>query len=142
MSKKMLDEAIQRTLTQRAGESANAYSIAEATISTWHQAAVRLAPLIGAQGVQVLFRRSLHLTSAAIPWIAVDPHDDGSAALLASLQARLAGREPVAASEAGQALLVNFTDLLATLIGESLTERLLAPVWTPPSPESEQENVA
>jgi hypothetical protein len=142
MSKKMLDEAIQRTLSQRAGESANACSIAEATISTWHQAAVRLAPLIGTQGVQVLFRRSLHLTSAAIPWIAMNPHDESNSALLASLQARLADREAIAAIEAGQALLVNFTDLLAALIGESLTERLLAPVWTPPSPESEQENVA
>ena len=102
----------------------------------------RLAPVIGARGVDALFSRSLHVTSKTFPWLAMAGNDGNSAALLASLKVRLAGQETAAAAEASDALLVNFTELLATLIGESLTERLLAPVWLPPSPESEQETAS
>jgi len=41
----------------------------------------------------------------------------------------LAAQQTAAAAEAAGALLLTFAELLATLIGESLTERLLAPVW-------------
>jgi hypothetical protein len=99
----------------------------------------RLAPVIGAQGVDVLFSRSLHLTSAAFPWLATAGDRGGSTAQLASLKARLAGRELDISAEASCALLVTFTELLATLIGESLTGRLLGPIWAPQSPASEQE---
>ena len=37
------------------------------------------------------------------------------------------------------ALMVTFTELLSTLIGDSLTKRLLNPVWALPSPTSAQE---
>ena len=119
-------DAIRATLTQRAGGDPDASAIAEATLNTWHQVAARLAPVIGARGVDVLFSRSLHLTSSAFPWLAITGDHGDSAALLASLKARLAGRETDAATEASHALLVTFTELLATLIGESLTERLLS----------------
>jgi hypothetical protein len=127
-------------LAQSAGESPDASAIAEATLSTWRQVADRLAPVIGARGVDALLSRSLHVTSKAFPWLAMAGNDGSSAALLAGLKVRLASQEMAAAAEASHALLVNFTELLATLIGASLTERLLAPVWLPPSPESEQES--
>jgi hypothetical protein len=135
-------EAIRRTLAQGAGEAPDASAIAEATLSTWQQVAARLAPVIGARGVDALFSRSLHVTSKTCPGLATAGNDGNSAALLAGLKARLAGQETAAAAEASQALLVNFTELLATLIGASLTERLLAPVWLPPPPESAQETTS
>lgn len=133
----MNQEAIRRTLAHRAGNAADAKAVAEAAISTWHQAAVRLAPVIGPQGVDVLFRRSLHLTKSTVPWLTMAMDDGDCAALLATLQARLAEREAAAAHEASYALLTNFTELLASLIGPPLTERLLAPIWaaSPPSTE-------
>ena len=132
-------EAIRRTLARCAGEAPDASAIAEATLSTWQQVAARLAPLIGLRGVDALFSRSLHVTGKAFPWLAMTGNDVNGAALLASLKACLAGQEAAATAEASHALLVNFTELLVTLIGASLTERLLAPVWMPPSPESERE---
>ncbi len=132
-------EAIRRTLAQGAGEAPDASAIAEATLNTWRQVADRLAPVIGARGVDALFSRSLHVTSKTFPWLAMAENNGNSAALLTSLKVRLAGQETAAAAEASVALLVNFTELLATLIGASLTERLLASVWLPPSPESERE---
>ena len=133
-------EAIRRTLAQGAGEAPDASVIAEATLNTWRQVTDRLAPVIGARGVDALFSRSLHVTSKTFPWLAMAGNDGNSAALLAGLKLRLAGQETAAAAQASYSLLVNFTELLATLIGASLTERLLAPVWRPPSPESEQES--
>jgi len=124
-------EAIRRTLEERAGGAPDAAAVAEATIDIWHQVADRLAPVIGMQGVDVLLSHSLHLTSATFPWL-VNPGDRGSnAAQLATLEARLAGCKPEASAEASCALFVTFTELLTTLIGESLTGRLLSPVWEP-----------
>jgi len=133
-------EAIRRTLARSAGDSPDASAIAEATLTTWRQVADRRAPVIGARGVDALFSRSLHVTSKTFPWLAMAGNNGNGAALLAGLKLRLAGQETAAAAEASDALLVNFTELLATLIGASLTERLLAPVWLPPPPESEQES--
>jgi hypothetical protein len=141
-SNNMHHEAIRRTLAQGAGDAPDASAVAESTLNTWRQVAARLAPVIGARGVDVLFSRSLHVTSKDFPWLAIAGNDGNSAALLDSLKARLAGRETAAAAEASHALLVTFTELLTTLIGESLTERLLGPVWVPSSPESEQESVS
>jgi len=125
-------EALRRTLAQRAGAVPDARAVAEATLSIWDQVAYRLAPVIGARGVDALFSRSLHLTSAAFPWLAVVGEQGHRDAQLASLKARLAGRETDAATAAASALLATFSELLVTLIGESLTGRLLDPVWAVP----------
>jgi len=135
----MRREAIRKTLAHHAGGAPDAGAVAEATLSVWHQVAGRLAPVIGTGGVDALFRRSLHLTSANFPWLAISDDAGNNAALLASFKARLASRETDTAVEAGHALLVIFTELLASLIGESLTERLLRPVWAPQPTASEQE---
>lgn len=138
-------ETIRRMLAQpAAGEDAGA--IAEAAISAWHQMAHRLAPVIGGRGVEVLFSRALHLTSQAFPWLGtVEGHGEVAAPPPARVSACLASHEPAAAAAASLALLVTFTDLLATLIGDSLTDRLLDPVWlsaaSPPS-DAEQENAS
>ena len=64
-------ETIRRKLAQRAGGAADAKAVAEAAISTWQAASVRLALVIGGQGVDVLIRRSLYLTGKTFPWLAV-----------------------------------------------------------------------
>jgi hypothetical protein len=133
-------EAIRRTLAHRAGAAPDARAVAAAITDTWSRVAALLTPMIGARGVDAIFRRSLYLTSKTFPWLAVGEEHGDDAALLANLTARLAGRDPDGAAEAGCTLLLNFLELLTTLIGESLTERLVSPVWASPSPASEQEN--
>ena len=135
-------EAIRRTLKHHYGDAQDARAVAEATLGTWRQMAARLAPVIGAKGVDSLFHRSLHLTSATFRWLEIaEDHGDNSD-VLASLSVCLASRETDAAAEAGYTLLVTFTELLATMIGESLTERLLLPALVPASPESKQETTS
>ena len=133
-------EAIRRTLTQRAGDAPDANAVAEAAISTWQKTAAQIAPVIGVGGIDVLFNRSLHLTCIAFPWLTIVGDHRDHAALLANIKAHLASRDTDIAVEAGCTLLVTFTELLISLIGESLVERLLGPVWVPLLPGSEQEN--
>jgi hypothetical protein len=119
-----------------------AKAVAEAVIVTWRQVAERLEPVIGEGGVDVLFRRALHLTSKTFPWLAVSAQNDTNTALLANFMMKIADRDDEVAFAASHALLTTFTELLSGLIGDSLTGRLLAPVWESPPPTSEQENAS
>lgn len=127
-------ETIRRALT-----APDAGKVAEATLNTWNKMEALIAPIIGTKGVEVLFNRSLQLTSRTFPCLVITKDHEESTALLASLKANLAASDTNDAMEAGHALLLTFTELLSTLIGDPLTKRLLSPVWTLLSPISEQE---
>jgi len=132
------NEAIRNALARRAGDTPDANAIAKAALDTWRCVADRLEPVIGRRGVDALFNRALHVTCRTYPWLSIAGLEENGAAQLAGLRLRLADREPAAAEETSYVLLMTFTVLLANLIGESLTRRLLAPVWSPPSANSEE----
>ncbi|HVK54296.1 MAG TPA: hypothetical protein VM532_04615 [Burkholderiales bacterium] len=132
-------QAIREMLMQRIGTAPNTRTVAEVTFNACRQMAERLAPVIGARGVEALFSRSLHLTGKAIPWLALaGDHGDATAAR-EDFRTRIQASNITAAIEASYTLLATFTELLATLIGEPLTNRLLGPVWAPPTTAPEQE---
>lgn len=133
-------EAIRISLTQHTtSDATDASAVAEATISTWHQMADEIEPVIGTGGIDVLFNRSLHLTCTVFPWLTVPGHHMDSTLLLANIKTRLAAGEAAAAAEAGITLLVTFVEILSSLIGEALTERLLARAWMTPLQKFKQE---
>jgi hypothetical protein len=129
---------IEDALARRAGRATDAGIIAAAVLDTWRDVTVRLAPIIGSHGVDVLFRRALHLVSATYTWLVAPADGDGSA-LLADLKGCLVRRDAASAGEAGLAVMLTAIQLLADLIGESLTERLLTPVWALGKPPHERE---
>lgn len=132
--------AIRRALVHRAGDTPDACAVAKATLELWNQVVALLAPVIGTRGVDALLSRSLHLTGRIYPLLAMAAGDQRDmATLLGAVNARLASCEMNEALEASHALLVNFTELLSTLIGESLTEQLLRPAWAVPPQASVQE---
>lgn len=135
-------ESIRKTLLQHAGKSPDSAAIAEAVLTAWHEMAAQLKPLIGERGVNVLFRRSLYLTRTSFSGLEIPEGGGDNAALLANLKADLGGRETADAFEAGLSLLATFTELLATLIGESLTGRLLSAALDPQSPAINKENLS
>lgn len=139
MAPDMNHEVIRRTLVQRAGTTPDVNAVTESTLGTWQEMAARLAPVIGTHGVDALFRRSLHITSRVFPCFDIEDKELNGPALLNGIKARLALSDAATVAEASHALLVNFTVLLASLIGESLTERLLEMVWIA-SGESEHES--
>jgi hypothetical protein len=114
-------------------ELLDADATAQEAAVMWRLVAAQLTPVIGARGLEVLFGRALHKTNAAFPWLAVSADRGGSGGPLPSVAVCLARQDPATAAEASRKLLLTFTELLTTLIGESLTRRLLAPVWANPS---------
>ena len=135
-------EAIRRTLMQRAGDAPDARAIAKATFETWLLMSAQLTPVIGGNGVEAILKRSVHLTSVVFPWMAIPDAQLDLDSLPGRISVLLAGREPAAAAQASSSLLITFTELLATLIGNSLTKRLLDPVWVPASGVVAQEKTS
>ena len=113
--------------------SADARAVAARALAHWQRVDAALSPVIGHGGVAALYRRSLFLVRAERPWLpgvhagALDPVE------FSELQAALALQTADAAEAANQALQRTFHDLLASLVGSALTERLLPP---PPAPTS------
>ncbi len=120
-------------LAQRVGPDANASSVAVVFAGIWRQIDAVLAPIVGPRGVAALHQRCFHLTTAPQDWRVPAPADGMQAQGPAHLQAllrNLDGDRPVAA---GDAFLNNFHALLISLVGPSLTDRLLQPVWADPA---------
>ena len=123
--------SIRRLLESRALASRDSRKAGEDLLLTWAEIEARLTALIGTRGVEALFSRSLHLTGRAFKSLAGLEESAAGSVSIADVAARLAAVEPALAAEASLALLIAFTDLLSTLIGDSLTDRLLEPVWAP-----------
>lgn len=135
----LLCESISTTLVSRAGSTSDARTTAEAAAATWRRVNLQLAPVIGERGIAVLFSRALHQTSAVYPWLVDGVDREGSADPLPHLTACLARQQAAAAAQASATLLLSFAESLSTLIGASLTARLLAPVWAAPTLPSYRE---
>lgn len=123
----------QRTVSRLVAEGANAHQAADATVATWRDIHTALSPIVGKRGVAALYARSLHLTRAAHPLLADVQDGAFSFDEFASLHAALSRQAAPNAAAASAALLQTFIDLLTKLVGASLTERLLRPVWHAPT---------
>ena len=102
---------------------------ADAVISLWEQMASQIISLIGEGGFSSLYARSLFLTQSTFPWLVADSATPPTDHRFAPLKKSLEGQNPLQASEANNLLLITFTDILASLIGESLTTRILRSAW-------------
>jgi hypothetical protein len=120
---------IAATLANRAGADATPAQIADAMVAIWQDIDATLIPIIGHRGAVALYDRSRYLTGATHPWLAGKQEGLPAAIDLASLRSSVAQQSATAATAGATALLLTFHQLLATLVGRSLTERLLRPVW-------------
>jgi hypothetical protein len=89
---------------------------------------LQLASLVSEDGYSFLFERSIHQTAQQYKWIGV-PSNASGAERLSELGAVLAQRTHGEALAASTSLLLNFIDLVASLIGESLTVSILRSAW-------------
>ncbi|QVW21245.1 hypothetical protein KJF94_15095 [Pseudomonas hormoni] len=119
------------SLAHRVGPDADTARIAQAIVSTLQDMDAALTPIIGQQGAAALYRRSLHLCASQHPRLAgicdsVQASPDPTA-----LNSALIAQSEADAWFFGEALLMTYYELLTTLIGPSLTARLLRGVWEP-----------
>jgi len=127
--------AIQRALTREAGTDADAKALAAAALRVHATLAGQLALLIGDGGVRALTARSLHLVQRDFPWLAEARERDPSADPFAQVSFCLERQEPAVATEAAATALATLGGLLATLIGETLTMRVLRAAWPSAFPD-------
>ena len=120
---------IAKTLADRVENGANATQIADAIVSAWQEIEAVLSPIIGQRGVAMLYKRSLYLIGPTHAWLAGTHESIQTTADLSTLKSLFEQQSSANAAAAGDAFLQTFRDLLSSLIGPSLTERLLRPVW-------------
>lgn len=118
------------TLSQRVAQGVNSAEIVAEIISSWQAIDAALRPIIGAGGVSALYKRSVYLTAPSFPWLKnvaeiVSPTID-----LAALKYALIQQSSIDAAAGGGALLQTLYELLVSLIGTTLTQRLLHSTWT------------
>jgi hypothetical protein len=112
-----------------ASSGSNPRDVASLVVTTLSDIDQALSPIVGHRGMAALYRRSLHLVRPAHPWLPVAADGGEPKVDVAPLAAALGKRTAGEAAAAGTELLESLRTLLNTLIGESLTARLLRPVW-------------
>ena len=121
-------------LADRVSAGADAEQVADAVVAMLLEIEQALHPIIGHRGVAALYNRSLHLTAAAYPWLAIDQPAVPAAVDPSGLRSALVQQAAAEAAAGGNALFQTFHELLASLVGASLTDRLLGSVWSHSSP--------
>lgn len=122
---------IAASLADRAGTPAGARQVADKAAQTWADLAAALTPVIGQRGVAALYWRCLHLCRPAHPCLAELVRGEDALLDLAPLTTVLAAQAADASAAVAADLLQTLHELLVSLIGPSLTERLLGAVWAP-----------
>jgi hypothetical protein len=119
-------------LTQLAAEGADALGIADCAVAVWRDLDAALSPIIGRRGVAALFKRSLLLTAPEHTSLVAAHWEVQAEGDFEALRVSLKQQSVADAIATNGALLQQFIDLLTTLIGKSLTERLLQSVLDNP----------
>ena len=120
----------------RSSDGANSARLADTAVSQWQAIDSALAPIIGTLGVAALYHRSLFLSQKTHAWLDQERSPDVPDMDLPALRALLTSRDVAEVSEASATLLRTFMELLASLVGASLAERLLGPLWTQSAADS------
>lgn len=101
----------------------------EPSAGIWRPLATQVIAIVGVGGFDSLYARSVFLTQQRFSWMAAGcdaPSDDSR---FANLTASLDTATPELARAANYLLLITFTDILASLVGEPLTARVLDSAW-------------
>lgn len=130
------------TLEHWASDGMDAPALADFIVSAWQQIEASLTPIIGQRSVATLYKRSFYLASRQHAWL-MGMHEGMQTTMnLVALRAALLEQtSSEIAAGAGTALQM-FYEVLANLVGASLTERLLQSVWTEPLPDPAQDESA
>lgn len=102
---------------------------ADAAVELWTQLAAQLIPIIGAGGFDSLYARSVNLCQSSYLWLAAVSEQTLTDHRFADLKKSLQAQPPALADEANCLLLITFTNILASMIGERLTTRILDSAW-------------
>lgn len=103
--------------------------LVDVAIDLWERLAAGLVVIIGNEGFDALYDRSLHLAGEGFPWLTPGESQTGSKARFERLRSGLLGQESDEAGKATVLLLATFIRVLVTLIGYPLTTNILRAAW-------------
>ena len=108
---------------------ASAEDVAQLVRTICREIDIALSPIVGRRGLAGLLRRSLVLSGTRHPWLASCSESFDLNTDLVALTAALSEQTSQTAAIGGGLLLEEFHLLLTSLVGSSLTDRLLRTVW-------------
>ena len=103
--------------------------IPDVAVDMWEKLATQIISIVGEEGFNSLYARSVYLAQPTFPWLmasALPPQNDQR---FTELKTVLENQAASQAREANSLLLLTFTGILAALIGEPLTARILRTAW-------------
>ena len=109
--------------------TAHAENVADAAVMLWTQMATLIVSIVGEGGFHSLYARSLFLAQPGYPWLAAGALSPQKDQRFTALKNCLEAQTPAQASAGNSLLLITFTDVLASLIGEELTTSMLRSAW-------------
>jgi hypothetical protein len=104
-------------------------TVSDAAVVLWAQMATQIIAIVGEGGFNALYARSVFLTQTTFPWLAACVLSPQADYRFAQLKIGLEAQAPAQASTANSLLLITFTDILASLIGDQLTTNILRSAW-------------
>lgn len=104
-------------------------TVVEATALLWERLLPELRLILGDGAFKPLYSRSLRITSRSHAWLLQDKLQLVEGDVVAQLSTLLQGQPASVAEGASIALFVCFFELLASLIGDELTARILCGAW-------------
>jgi hypothetical protein len=124
---------IHAALVRRCGRDGSAPVVAAAAVAVWREIAQALSPIIGARGVTALYGRALFLAGRVHPWLGSATDGLTIELDLDNLRTRIGARTDPGVLEGSAEFLLTFHDLLNSMVGPALAERMLGPVWDRPA---------
>ena len=115
------------------GGGTSADQVAAAVIEIWNLIDDGLTPVLGGRGLVALYQRTLFLTAqdcSALTGLQEARQELLAATTPAALQLLITRQAPDTAAALGSTFLQTFRGLVTSLVGPSLTERLLHNAWT------------
>ncbi len=120
-------------LARRSGPQPDAVQLADAVVTLWREIDAALAPIVGTRGLAALHGRSVYLASQQFAWLKTAHGNSVQTEIDFHGLRQTFMMQPLPDSQAAaSALLLAFHDLLASMVGASLTERLLQAIWDNP----------
>lgn len=116
-------QIIKRHLARQSGTKA------DGAIRLWTPMAAKIISIVGEGGFNALYEKSLHQVQSQFTWLRVNTPLQINEHQFNYLHTSLSAQQPAHAHEASTVLLITFTDLLASLIGEQLTISILRSAW-------------
>ncbi len=102
--------------------------VADAAILLWEQMATKIILIVGEGGFNAIYARSVYLAQPTFPWLAASARPPADHRFV-ELKINFADQTPAEVSAANCLLLITFTNILASLIGENLTASILRSAW-------------